>query len=94
MNSYTSASMIALRNTAYNLQKSIDSVKTDFDIMSTTTAEALADLDTRINNISINTIQDIQEEIDTNAEVTAAAMVDLNERLTYLETLVNTLINA
>lgn len=91
LNSYTSASMIALHNTAYTLQKSIDSIKTDFDIMSTTTAEALADLDTRINNISVNAIQ---EEIDENAEVTAAAIVDLNERLTYLETLVNTLVNA
>jgi hypothetical protein len=59
--------------------------------MSTTTAEALVDLDNRIKNISFETIQ---EEIDTNAEVVAAAITDLNERLTNLETLVNKIADA
>ena len=94
INSNTALSTLSAKRIVDNLityQERVSILENDFSVMSTTTAEALVDLDNRIKNISFETIQ---EEIDTNAEVVAAAITDLNERLTNLETLVNKIADA
>ena len=94
INSATALSTASAKHIVDNLityQERVSILENDFSVMSTATAEALVDLDNRINNISFETIQ---EEIDTNAEVVAAAITDLNERLTNLETLVNKIADA
>ena len=94
INSATALSTASAKHIVDNLityQERVSILENDFSVMSTATAEALVDLDNRINNISFETIQ---EEIDTNAEVVAAAITYLNERLNNLETLVNKIADA